>query len=82
MSDNSQKYNLDNIDDEKKFTMWVRSLKSIKSINLHSLILEYDRIEKRGKKIRSIAILRYFHLVCNLKKSKKLIMKKVQIKPF
>ena len=47
MSDNSQKYNLDNIDDEKKFTMWVRSLKSIKSINLHSLILEYDRIEKK-----------------------------------
>lgn len=47
MSDNPQKYNLDNIDDEKKFTTWVRSLKSIKSINLHSLILEYDRIEKK-----------------------------------
>lgn len=47
MSDNPQKYNLDNIDDEKKFTMWVRSLKSIKSTNLHSLILEYDRIEKK-----------------------------------
>lgn len=47
MSDNPQKYNLDNIDDEKKFTTWVRSLKSIKSTNLHSLILEYDRIEKK-----------------------------------
>lgn len=47
MVDNLWKYNLDNIDDEKKFATWVRSLKSIKSINLHSLILEYDRIEKK-----------------------------------
>src|SRR5690625_2007327 len=47
MSDNSRKYYLDNIDDEKNFTTWVRSLKSIKSTNLHSLILEYDRIEKK-----------------------------------
>nr|WP_286314234.1 hypothetical protein [Mammaliicoccus lentus] len=47
MSDNHQKYNLDNMDDEKKFTTWVRSLKSVKSTNLHSLILEYDRIEKK-----------------------------------
>ncbi|MEI3598624.1 MULTISPECIES: hypothetical protein [unclassified Oceanobacillus] len=47
MADNPQKYNLDNIDDEKKFTKWVRSLKSIKATNLHSLILEYDRIEKK-----------------------------------
>lgn len=47
MPNNPQKYNLDNIDDEKKFTTWVRSLKSIKSTNLHSLILEYDRVEKK-----------------------------------
>ncbi|WP_062197143.1 hypothetical protein [Massilibacterium senegalense] len=47
MSDNPLKYHLDNLDDEKKFTTWVRSLKSIKSSNLHSLILEYDRIEKK-----------------------------------
>lgn len=65
MPNNPQKYNLDNIDDEKKFTTWIRSLKSIKSTNLHSLILEHDRVEKREKKIRNIAILRNFHLVCN-----------------
>lgn len=47
MVDNLWKYNLDNIDDEKKFATWVRSLKSIKFTNLHSLILEYDRIEKK-----------------------------------
>gem|GEM_PF-2317737 len=47
MPNNPQKYNLDNIDDEKKFTTWVRSLKSIKSTNLHSLILEHDRVEKK-----------------------------------
>mgnify|MGYP006865372539 CR=1 FL=1 len=47
MPNNPQKYDLDNIDDEKKFTTWVRSLKLIKSTNLHSLILEYDRVEKK-----------------------------------
>ncbi|MCF3943072.1 hypothetical protein [Oceanobacillus alkalisoli] len=47
MTDNTRKYNLDNIDNEKEFTQWVRSLKSIKSTNLHALILEYDQIEKK-----------------------------------
>jgi len=47
MLNNPQKYNLDNIDNEKKFTTWVRSLRSIKSSDLHSLILEHDRVEKK-----------------------------------
>lgn len=47
MTDNIRKYSLDNIDNEKEFTQWIRSLKTIKSTNLHALILEYDQVEKK-----------------------------------
>ncbi|GIN90397.1 hypothetical protein J22TS1_14480 [Siminovitchia terrae] len=47
MTNNTWKYSLDNIDNEKGFTQWVRLLKSIKSTNLHALILEYDQVEKK-----------------------------------
>ncbi|MBU5267519.1 hypothetical protein [Virgibacillus proomii] len=50
MTENTRKYNLDNIDNEKEFTQWLRSLKSINSTNLHAFILEYDQVERKREK--------------------------------
>ncbi|GIN96905.1 hypothetical protein J6TS1_27750 [Siminovitchia terrae] len=64
MTDDIRKYNLDNIDNEKEFTQWVRSLKSIKSTNLHALILEYDQVERERKQYEKYSYIEElpFHL--------------------